>query len=162
MLSLWSFEWIHGGTMLEFKELMTFFQAMTDCGSDIDIDIDWVEIVNVVVGEASPSERVLFCMFAVLYIAHQWWVTASPFLQLLHWNGSLAAMRERQCSRQEVDQVFSFFFYFLLWIGLLLIFFFYRCIHKNQILDIWIGAIYVQVICIWQRQEQGQDLGMSN
>lgn len=24
--------------------------------------------------------------------------------QLLHWNGSLKAMRERQCSRQEVSQ----------------------------------------------------------
>ena len=27
--------------------------------------------------------------------------------QLLHWNGSLAAMRERQCSRQEVVQHYS-------------------------------------------------------
>eukprot|EP00092_Neocalanus_flemingeri_P033298 GFUD01036212.1.p1 GENE.GFUD01036212.1~~GFUD01036212.1.p1 ORF type:complete len:107 (+),score=45.36 GFUD01036212.1:132-452(+) len=27
--------------------------------------------------------------------------------QLLHWNGSLAAMRERQCSRQEVIQHYS-------------------------------------------------------
>lgn len=25
--------------------------------------------------------------------------------QLLHWNGSLKAMRERQCSRQEVSQL---------------------------------------------------------
>ena len=27
--------------------------------------------------------------------------------QLLHWNGSLTAMRERQCSRQEVVQHYS-------------------------------------------------------
>merc|ERR1712064_200116 len=27
--------------------------------------------------------------------------------QLLHWNGSLKAMRERQCSRQEVVQHYS-------------------------------------------------------
>ena len=27
--------------------------------------------------------------------------------QLLHWNGSLAAMRERQCTRQEVVQHYS-------------------------------------------------------
>ena len=27
--------------------------------------------------------------------------------QLLHWNGSLAAMRERQCSRQEVVQHYT-------------------------------------------------------
>ena len=27
--------------------------------------------------------------------------------QLLHWNGSLSAMRERQCSRQEVVQHYS-------------------------------------------------------
>ena len=27
--------------------------------------------------------------------------------QLLHWNGSLAAMRERHCSRQEVVQHYS-------------------------------------------------------
>ena len=25
--------------------------------------------------------------------------------QLLHWNGSLKAMRERQCSRQEVEDM---------------------------------------------------------
>jgi LIX1-like protein len=27
--------------------------------------------------------------------------------QLLHWNGSLKAMRERQCSRQEVVEHYS-------------------------------------------------------
>ena len=32
-------------------------------------------------------------------------------LQLLHWNGSLKAMRERQCSRQEVGPSRNYHFF---------------------------------------------------
>ena len=44
--------------------------------------------------------------FSVFFSVLFWKLSStSSFSQLLHWNGSLAAMRERQCSRQEV--VFS-------------------------------------------------------
>ena len=33
--------------------------------------------------------------------------TGKTVFQLLHWNGSLKAMRERQCSRQEVVDHYS-------------------------------------------------------
>ena len=62
--------------MLEFKELMTVFQVMTGCDSDIDLDIDCVGIVNVVVAEVLlifscfiGAGRCKWCIYCV-YVVH--------------------------------------------------------------------------------------------
>ena len=69
-----------GKTMLEFQEVMTVFQ----------------------VGRSFQNS-----LAAVQYKTVRQSANHCVLLQLLHWNGSLAAMRERQCSRQEVVQHYS-------------------------------------------------------
>ena len=117
-----------------------------ECHCDIDIDCVgfckcrcWCSFVHIQLPflSAASLERVgvycvyivyivqLYCIYIVYILCIYCVLLTFSFSQLLHWNGSLAAMRERQCSRQEVDKVFFISYLLLLsaagrrWLGFL-------------------------------------------
>ena len=92
-------------------------QSRSDCWFSLSWsweEAHWLEIGFLELNQFSVFFSAIFrwflsvffqCFFQCFLVLFWKLSSTSSFSQLLHWNGSLAAMRERQCSRQEV--VFS-------------------------------------------------------
>ena len=68
--------------------------------------------------------------------------------QLLQWNGSLKAMRERQCSRQEVN-IFRNSFCTAENTGQIIMSFIEECQHYGRIMTQCASLCIIRVFLIW-------------